>query len=74
MPYALSGDWPVAEARLAALDEANLSTYIGQLAEQYIAEGRNLSDVRSLVGLSTELDYTSSIMEPYLPAPLPGDS
>ena len=70
--YALDGDWPVAEARLAALGERDLAAYIGGLAEQSIAEGRNLNDVRSLVGLSVALGYTSPVMDPYLPAQLPG--
>jgi hypothetical protein len=69
--YLLDGDWPAAEARLAALGEAPLQSYVGDLTETYIAQGRNLSDIRSLVALSVALGYDSPAMEPYLPLPVP---
>lgn len=70
--YSLDGDWVITEARLAALGEADMSTYVGRLADRYIAEGRNLNDIRSLIGLSVQLGYISPQMEPYLPAQIPG--
>lgn len=70
--YLLDGDWPVAEARLADLNEPDLINYVGELTDRYIAAGRNLSDVRSLVSLSVQLGYISPEMEPYLAAQLPG--
>ena len=70
--YLLDGDWPTAEARLIALDVVNLPAYVGGLTERYIAEGRNVNDIRGLVSLSVALGYTSPVMEPYLPARVPG--
>lgn len=70
--YLLDGDWPVAEARLAALGESPIETYVGQLTESYIAQGRNLNDIRGLVALSVALGYTSPTIEPYLPVQVPG--
>jgi hypothetical protein len=70
--YLLDGDWPTAEARLIALGEENLPTYVGELTERYITEGRSVNDIRGLVSLSAALGYTSPAMEPYLPARVPG--
>ena len=70
--YALNGDWPTAEARLAVLMvEPDLATYMADLTERYIAEGRNVEDIRSLVGLSLTLDSVTPAMEPYLLPQMP---
>lgn len=70
--YVLDGDWPTARARLEALEESDPASYVGRLTEAYIAGGRNLNDIRGLVALSVTLGYTSPVMEPYLPAGVPG--
>jgi hypothetical protein len=70
--FLMDGDWPTAEARLEAIGEPDLASYVGELAESAIADGRNLNDIRGLVALSAQLGYTSPVMQPHLPAQAPG--
>jgi hypothetical protein len=65
--YTVDGDWDLVQARLGRLAEPDPAGYIVLLTEQYIAEGRNPDDIRSLARLAARFGYTTSPMLPYLP-------
>jgi hypothetical protein len=64
--YASNGDWDLAQARLGRLAERDPAAYIVILAEQYIAEGRNPTDIRNLALLAVRFGYTTPPMQPYI--------
>lgn len=70
--YAANGDWDLAQQRLGRLAEPDPAAYVVVLAEQYIAEGRNPTDIRNLVRMAARFGYTTSPMGPYLPSSTSG--
>lgn len=70
--YTINGDWDLAEARLGRLAQPDPAAYVAQMAERYIAEGRNPEDIRHLVRLAARFGYTTPPMLPYIPPPPSG--
>ncbi len=65
--YSENNDWDLAQARLGLLAEPDPSQYVVQLAEEYIAAGRNPSDIRHLVRVAARYGFTTDAMQPFLP-------
>ena len=69
--YAADSDLQKAEARLEWLEAYNTPQWVAELTDRYIAEGRNETDIRSLVGLAHALGVDTAQMGPYLGTPTP---
>jgi hypothetical protein len=74
--YAQNGNLEQARAYLDRLDPPNIGQWIANLAERYIAEGRDQTDIRALVDLAQAFDVYSPQMVAWLqamasPTPLP---
>lgn len=74
--YSLDGDLEKATARLELLEVPNINQYLSALIDTYIAEGRDVNDIRALVTLADALGISSPQMVAYLasPTPLPTDT
>jgi len=74
--YALDHDLEKAQARLEELEAPNYQQWIGQLADQYIAEGRAEGEIRALVELAHAFGVDTPQMLAYLatPTPVPTDT
>jgi hypothetical protein len=69
--YAADLDLQKAEARLEWLEAPNAPQWVAELTDRYIAEGRNETDIRSLVVLAHALGADTARMSPYLGTPAP---
>jgi hypothetical protein len=74
--YARNHDLEQARARLERLDPPNIGQWICNLAERYMAEGRDEADIRALVDLAQAFDAYSPQMVAWVqanasPIPLP---
>lgn len=74
--YMLDHDLEKAQARLDPLEAPNIRQWVAQLADRYIAEGRNEGDIRAVVELAHGLGVDTPQMVSYLasPTPLPTDT
>ncbi|MGD8598839.1 MAG: hypothetical protein PVJ26_17600, partial [Anaerolineae bacterium] len=66
--YTRDGDLERAQTQLAQLDAPNVQQWIVSLADRYIAEGQDPTDIRALVTLAQALDATSPQMSAWLAA------
>ncbi|MBN1135284.1 MAG: hypothetical protein JXM73_01790 [Anaerolineae bacterium] len=69
--YTADRDLEKAEGRLAWLEAPNAPQWVAELADRFIAEGRNETDIRSLVELAHALGVDTEQMAPYLGATAP---
>ena len=63
--YEQDNNWPRAEARLLALGEPDLVTWLQTTIHRAIAKGRDPVEIRHLVSLTDPLDARTEIMEPF---------
>ncbi|MFQ5612957.1 MAG: hypothetical protein ACE5H9_12570 [Anaerolineae bacterium] len=69
--YRHDGDLDKARARLAGLEDPDIENTIVDLAERYIAEGRDARDIRSLATLADALGHRTEMMAAFLVEPTP---
>ena len=67
--YTSDGNLERARRRLAGLEDVDVAGTIVALAERYIAEGRDVRDVRVLARLSDALGHTSAVVRPFIATP-----
>jgi hypothetical protein len=74
--YVTDGDLEKAQARLVRLEVPNINQLISSMIDDYISEGRDETDIRTLATLGDALGVTSPKMVAYLatPTPLPTDT
>ncbi|HOA23093.1 MAG TPA: hypothetical protein PK801_11550 [Aggregatilineales bacterium] len=65
--YAANGDWELVLARFEQLGIDDPATFVANLTERYIAEGRSPADIRVLARLAAQFGRTTPAMQPYLP-------
>jgi hypothetical protein len=70
--YATDGNWPLAQQRLAALDDPNLPETIGRLLERFIREGRPPDLLRDVAQVAQQVGSSSRAVALFAPTPLPG--
>jgi len=69
--YSADGNLERAETRLARLEDADAASTMIGMAERYIAEGRDVRDVRALARLAEALGKTSAVVRPFIAALTP---
>lgn len=69
--YALTGDWEVAEERLAQLDEETLAQRVATLFERYLREGEPAPAVRNLAVLTQRVGGDSPALSLFGATPQP---
>lgn len=69
--YTADGDLARAERRLAALEDASVGDTLVALAERYIAEERDVREVRAVARLADALGHTSAALRAFIPTPTP---
>lgn len=69
--YTADGDLARAERRLVALEDADIGDTLVALAERYIAEARDVREVRALARLADALGHTSAMLRAFIPTPTP---
>ncbi|MGQ9500436.1 MAG: hypothetical protein ACUVSB_00045 [Anaerolineae bacterium] len=69
--YMADGDLKRAELRLAALRDAYIGDTLVLLAERYIAEDRDVREVRALARLADALGHTSAAVRAFIATPTP---
>ncbi|RME76038.1 MAG: hypothetical protein D6784_06700, partial [Chloroflexi bacterium] len=67
--YAHDRDETKARARLAALDDPHIEQTVLALTEQYIAQNRDIRDIKALIALARALGQTSAAMMPFIATP-----
>jgi hypothetical protein len=70
--YAVDGNWPLAQQRLAALDDPHLPDTVGQLLERFVREGRPPDLLRDVAQVAQQLGSGSRAVGLFAPTPLPG--
>lgn len=69
--YAVDGDWPLAQQRLAALDDPDLSQTMGLLLERFVREGRPPDLLRDVAVVAQQVGSTNRAVALFAPTPLP---
>jgi hypothetical protein len=69
--YTVDGDLEKAQARLGVLEVPNTGLWVVDLADRYIAEGRDAADIQALATLAQGLGVDTPQMLAYLPSPTP---
>src|SRR5690606_32126223 len=65
--YSADGDWEHVPLRFGQLGIDDPATFVANLTERYIAEGRSPADIRVLARLAAQFGRTTPAMQPYLP-------
>ena len=66
---AQTGDWEVAQERLALLDDDDLPQTVVQELERYLREGRSAEDVRHMARLAQSLGAEGAALDLFAPTP-----
>lgn len=73
--YAQNGRWPQAQARLQALDDANLPQTLNTLLEKYLREQRPAEVIKNMANLAQQAGTTGAVVALFAPTlvggPLP---
>lgn len=70
--YATDDNWSLAQQRLAALNDPNLPTTLGQLLERFVREGRPPDLLRDVAQVAQQVGSDSRAVALFAPTPLPG--
>ncbi len=63
--YSADGDLTGAVDRLRKLNVPSVPTYVQMVTERFISQGRNVADIRQLVGLAEAVGRLTPMMEAY---------
>lgn len=69
--YLQDGDLEAAVDRLRLIGVENIPAFVQEVAERYITNSREVSDIRVLVALAEAMDRLTPIMQPYRQVSLP---
>lgn len=69
--YAATGDWELAQRRLAALEDPNIAQTVAGLFERYLRQGAPSAQVRNLALLTQELGGSNPALSLFAATPLP---
>jgi hypothetical protein len=72
--HAADGDWPLAQRRLATLDDPAISQAVVDLLEMYLRQQRQASEIKNLALLAQKLGAQGAVVALFAPTPLPGSA
>lgn len=70
--YAVDGNWPRAQQRLAALNDSDMPGTLEQLLERFVREGRPPDLLRDVAQMAQQAGSSSRAVALFAPTPLPG--
>lgn len=72
--YAIDGDWPQAQRRLAGLDDPAAAQTVTTLLEMYVREQRSSDAIANLAVLARQLGSEAPVIALFAPTPLSNES